>query len=222
MSTSTRLASGAIAIVTLVVAGFIIGSLINMVVSAGSAPDASAVGAADANPPGAVVAGQATGELLAPTRPPQPTPVAPSPSATPSADESAVAEPTPTATATPDENEDDDKGDDGGHHSTGGFSARVVACESVGGGRCRGQTDEISDGSRTIWVMVYYEGASGGDRIGMAISGPSGTREGATIAVRSDQGRVWSAVSGRFQSGSYTLIATRNGDVVAESSLRVD
>jgi hypothetical protein len=222
MSTSTRLASGAIAIVTLVVAGFIIGSVIHMVVSAGSAADTTRVGLADANPPGAVVAGQATGELLAPTRPPKPTPVAPSSSATPSAQESAAVEPTPSETATPDEKEDDDKGDGGERPSSGGFSASVVACESVGGGRCRGETDEISDGSRTIWVMVYYDGASSGDRIGMAISGPGGTRDGATIAVRSDQGRVWSAVSGRFDSGSYTLIATRNGDVVAESSLRVD
>jgi hypothetical protein len=209
MSISSRVVSGAALLVALLIAGLIIGSLINLVTHAPRTADAGAGATATASE---VLVGRADGEVVSVG------------SQAPSSDSIAAGEPTapaPTATPTPTPVPTAEPSANHPNQGSDGFSAEVVVCQAVRGTHCSGQTDEISTKVRTIWIMVRFENASGGDRIGMTLSGPGGTRDGGSYAVKGGDGRAWSQVQGRLAAGDYTVTATRNGEVVAESTLHV-
>ncbi|HET8587614.1 MAG TPA: hypothetical protein VFM74_07040 [Candidatus Limnocylindria bacterium] len=217
MSVSSRLVSGAALLVALLIAGLIIGSLINLVTHAPRTAEAGAaasVGAAASKGAAAsdVVVGQAGGSVETTV----PSPPVGSQSIT--STEAPTASPTPTPTA-----ESTDRSSGSGEQAQAdGFSAEVVVCRSIKDTHCSGQTDQISTKVRTIWIMVSFQNASSGDRIGMALSGPGGTRDGGSYAVKGGDGRAWARVAGDLSRGDYTVTGTRNGDVVAESTLHVD
>jgi hypothetical protein len=96
-----------------------------------------------------------------------------------------------------------------------------MICKSFRGGHCQGATDTIDGDVDTIWIMVAFENSKRGDRIGMGLSGPGGTRDGGPFRVNGGDGRAWSRVAGKLEPGDYTLVATRNGAVVAEETVTV-
>ncbi len=211
MSISARVVSASAVAVVLLIAGLIVGSLINVVTHAPQDNGAAAVlRSASASPPGVVI-GEVKGVAL-PTSPPPATP-APieSPSGSPGTSltaSSPPSSPSPSAASTP-ENAD-------------GFSAEVLVCGSVSGSKCHDETTTISSSTRTIWIMVRFENAGAGDRIGMGLSGPGGSRDGGSYTVKGGDGRAWSQVSGQLPPGDYTVTATRNDQAVAQSTLHVD
>jgi hypothetical protein len=212
MSISSRVVSGAALLVALLIAGLIIGSLVNLVTHAPRAAEAGA-GPAATSAATDVLIGQADGEIVRGTA-----------SQAPSGDSITAGEPAtpaPTATPTPTPEATDAQSGNDGQQGSDGFSAEVVVCQSVKGSHCSGQTDEISTRVRTIWIMVSFKNAASGDRIGMTLSGPGGTRDGGRYAVKGGDGRAWAEISGRLSRGDYTVTATRNGAVVAESTLHV-
>lgn len=184
------------ALAGLVVLGLLIG-VISGDAAEPSKPEADATAKA-------VVAGQPEGESwpLALTAP-RPTET-PTPSATPSPTEEPTSEPTKQP-----------KHDDG-------FAADVMICKAVRGSHCQGRTDTIDGDVGTIWIMVAFEDSRRGDRIGMSLSGPGGTRDGGSYRVNGGDGRAWSRVAGNLKPGDYTLVATRNGEVVAEETVTVE
>jgi len=211
MSNSGRLISASVLLAGLLVAGLIVGSLVNLLTRT---PRADADAAASQ-----VVIGQAEGVALPAT--PGAAPATPAP---PSATEpggstgtslTATSEPTPSPTPPPTPSNIEEASTDDG------FSADVVVCSSVSGSTCHGQTSTISSGTATIWLMVAFRDAGDGDRIGMGLSGPGGSRDGGSYAVNGGDGRAWAQVSGRLEPGQYTVTATRNGEVVAQSPLEV-
>jgi hypothetical protein len=211
MSNSARLISASVLLAGLLVAGLIVGSLVNLLTRTPRA-DADAA-------PSQVVIGKAEGVALpatpgaAPATPAPPSATEPGGPTGTSLTATSEATPSPTPSSTP---------SDVGEASTDdGFSADVVVCSSVSGSTCHGQTSTISSGTATIWLMVAFRDAGDGDRIGMGLSGPGGSRDGGSYAVNGGDGRAWAQVSGRLEPGQYTVTATRNGEVVAQSPLEV-
>jgi hypothetical protein len=211
MSNSARLISASVLLAGLLVAGLIVGSLVNLVART---PRADADAAASQ-----VVIGQAEGVALPPT--PGATPATPAPPSATEPGGSTGTSLTATSEATPSPTPSPTPSDVGEASTDDGFSADVVVCSSVSGSTCHGQTSTISSGTATIWLMVAFRDAGDGDRIGMGLSGPGGSRDGGSYAVKGGDGRAWAQVSGRLEPGQYTVTATRNGEVVAQSPLEV-
>jgi hypothetical protein len=210
MSNSARLIAASVLLVGLLVAGLIVGSLVNLLTRGPRA---------EVDPsPSQVVIGQAQGVALPVTPGAVPaTPAPPSatePTASTGTSLTTSSEPTPSATPSPTPSDVEASKDDG-------FSADVVVCSSVSGSTCHGQTTTISSGAATLWLMVVFRDAARGDHIGMGLSGPGGSRDGGSYAVNGGDGRAWAEVSGHLEPGQYTVTATRNGDAVAQSSLEV-
>jgi hypothetical protein len=178
----------------------VLGLLIGVITGDAAEPAGSKADPSASTSPIAVVAGAPDGKSwpLALT--------APSSTATTS-----TPPPTPTPTPAPTK---PPKADDG-------FTAEVMICKSVRGSHCQGATDTIDGDVGTIWIMVAFENSKGGDRIGMELSGPGGTRDGGAYRVNGGDGRAWSRVAGKLEPGDYTLVATRNGEVVAEETVTV-
>lgn len=211
MKTSARFASVAAVCATLLLAGVVLGSVINVATHSGDGQDQAAAAGSGTPSTGAVVVGEAAGTVLPATEPAAPEDT-PAPSDTPTETPPPTESPTPEPTPSPKEES---------QHAPDGFKAKVVVCTSVSGSHCRGETDAISHDTRTIWILVSFENAAAGDRIGLRLAGEGVSRDGGDYAVRGGDGRAWSQVQGNLPRGRYTVSALRNGEVVAETELRV-
>lgn len=177
----------------------VLGLLIGVITGDAAEPSGSKTDAHVSASPTAVVAGAPNGKSWPLVL------TAPSATATPST--------APTPTPTPEPTKKPKHAD--------GFSAEVMICKAVRGSHCQGATDSIDGDVGTIWIMVVFENSKRGDRIGMSLSGPGGTRDGGSYRVNGGDGRAWSRVAGNLKPGDYTLVATRNGEVVAEETVTV-
>jgi hypothetical protein len=212
MKTSARFASIAAVCATLLLAGVVLGSVINVATHSGDGQDQAVAGRSGSPSSGEVIVGEAAGTVLPATEPatPEATPApTDTPTEAPTPTESPTSEPTPSPT-------------DESRQTSDGFKAKVMVCTSVSGSHCRGETDVISHDARTIWMLVSFENAAAGDRIGMRLAGEGVTRDGGDYAVKGGDGRAWSQVQGNLPRGRYTVSALRNGEVVAETELRVE
>lgn len=158
--------------------------------------------AADASPPASVVVGEIGGDVMSPSASPQPSVAStPIPTVTPNAT------PTSEPTATPEP-------------VTAGFE--VHACRSISGSSCNDELGTLPADAGSFTALVRFTDSNSGDRISTTLDGPSGTVAGFPATL---QGGGAGYYYSEFQAsglpaGEYTLTATRNGEVVAETSFR--
>ncbi len=103
-----------------------------------------------------------------------------------------------------------------------GFEAEVLACRSISGSSCNGELGTLPSGAGTFTALVRFSDANAGDAIAVTMSGPGGTIAGGPYTLPGGgDGYYYSTFStGGLPTGEYTLIATRNGSEVAETSFR--
>lgn len=149
------------------------------------------------------------GGAVTETPPPTPIPtatVAPTPKPTPKPTRTPrpTPEPTPVAVA------------------GGNFRAEVLACRSISGATCNGRVGTLPAGSGSLTALVRFTDANAGDTIAVTMSGPGGTIAGAPFVLQGGgDGYYYSTFSiGGLPNGGYTLIATRNGSEVAQTSFQ--
>jgi hypothetical protein len=155
--------------------------------------------AADVETPSAsVVVGQPGGEVLQSS----------APAATPLPTATSVATPSPTPTATP------------ATADQPGFSAEVLACQSISGDVCNGQLGTLPAGAGSFTALVRFTDASAGDTFNAVLSGPSGTIPGGPYTLQGGgDGYYYSTfTAGNLPPGDYTLTAVRNGADVATTT----
>lgn len=140
-------------------------------------------------------AGQPGGAVTA-TAPPTPQPTL-TPLPTPA--------PTPTATPVADN-----------------FQAEVLACRLIAGSSCIGRLGILPARAGTFTALVRFSGARAGDAISVALAGPGGTIDGGPYTLQGGgDGYYYSAFTiGGLPNGEYTLVATRNGTEVAQTSFQ--
>ena len=165
--------------------------------------DDDATTTAAGTPDSTATAGQPGGAV---TVTPPPTPVATAtfaPALGPSATPEATPEPTEAAAA-------------------GDFRAEVLACRSISGSSCNGQLGSLPAGAGNLTALVRFTDANAGDAIAVTMSGPGGTIAGGPYTLQGGgDGYYYSTFSiAGLPNGQYTLIATRNGSEVAETSFR--
>ena len=104
----------------------------------------------------------------------------------------------------------------------GDFRAEVLACRSVSGSSCNGEVRTLPAGAGSLTALVRFRDASAGDAIAVTMTGPGGTIAGGPFTLQGGgDGYYYSTFSiGGMPDGRYTLIATRNGTEVAETSFR--
>ena len=151
-----------------------------------------------ATPSASVVVGQPGGEVLQSS----------APAATPVPTASAVVTPTPTPTATP------------ATAAQPGFSAEILACQSISGDVCNGQLGTLPAGAGSFTALVRFTDASAGDTFNAVLSGPSGTIPGGpyTLGGGGDGYYYSTFTAGNLPPGDYTLTAVRNGADVATTT----
>jgi hypothetical protein len=157
---------------------------------------------ADASPPASVVVGEIGGDVMSPSPSPQPSVAStPIPTVTPNAT------PTTEPTATPEP-------------VTAGFE--VLACRSISGSSCNDQLGTLPAEAGSFTALVRFTDSNGGDRISTTLDGPSGTIEGFPTTLQGGGGGYYYSEfqAGGLPAGEYTLTATHNGEVVAETSFR--
>ena len=155
--------------------------------------------AAQATPTQSIVVGEPGGGVLSsetpePTATPIPT-VVPEPTATPA----------PTPTPQP--------------QTADGFGAQVFACQSISGSSCNGQLGTLPPGAGSFTALVTFTDANAGDTINAVLDGPAGTIPGGAYTLQGGgDGYYYSTFSaGGLPAGSYTLVATRNGNQIANT-----
>jgi hypothetical protein len=144
-----------------------------------------------------VVVGEPGGEVLetaAPTTTPAPTAVP-------------TAVPTPTPAPTP-------------QTAQPGFSAEVLACESISGSSCNNQLGTLPPGAASFTALVRFTDASAGDTFNAILNGPPGTIPGGayTLGGGGDGYYYSTFTAGGLPPGDYTLTAVRNGQEVATTT----
>ena len=140
-------------------------------------------------------AGEPGGAITAIVTPtPQPTPT-PTPAPTP----------TPTPTPAPDT-----------------FQAEVLACRAIAGSSCIGRLGVLPARAGALTALVRFSDAHAGDTISVALSGPGGTIDGGPYTLQGGgDGYYYSTFTiGGLPNGDYTLVATRNGTEVAQTSFQ--
>jgi hypothetical protein len=149
-------------------------------------------------PSPSVVVGEPGGEVLQTSAPA----VTPVPTPTP------AATPTPTPAATPATAEQP------------GFSAEVLACQSISGDACNGQLGTLPPGAGSFTALVRFTDASAGDTFNAVLSGPPGTIPGGPYTLQGGgDGYYYSTfTAGNLPAGDYTLTAVRNGEEVATTT----
>lgn len=185
-----------VALVLLLVAGFILWPREDT--------EAEPTAAADAASP-SVVVGQPGGAVIS-TGSPSAAPSAPA-SATPASTPETTATPEPTEAPTPEPQQD-------------GFTAEVLACQSISGSQCNGQLGTLPAGDGSFTALVRFTDANAGDVMNAVLSGPSGTFPGGAYTLQGGgDGYYYSVFSiGNLAAGDYTLTATRNGGEVATTT----
>ena len=153
--------------------------------------------AAQATPTQSIVVGEPGGGVLAPETP--------APTATPIP--TVVPEPTATPAPTPQPQTAD------------GFGAQVFACQSISGSSCNGQLGTLPAGAGSFTALVTFTDANAGDTINAVLNGPAGTIPGGAYTLQGGgDGYYYSTFSaGGLPAGDYTLVATRNGDQIANT-----
>jgi hypothetical protein len=149
-------------------------------------------------PSPSVVVGEPGGEVLQTSAPA----VTPVPTPTP------AATPTPTPAATP------------ATADQPGFSAEVLACQSISGDACNGQLGTLPPGAGSFTALVRFTDASAGDTFNAVLSGPPGTIPGGPYTLQGGgDGYYYSTfTAGNLPPGDYTLTAVRNGEDVATTT----
>jgi len=137
---------------------------------------------------------------------PPPTPIA-------TATVAPVLGPTATPRATPDPTD---------ALAGGNFRAEVLACRSISGSDCNGRLGTLPAAAGSLTALVRFTDANAGDAIAVTMSGPGGTIAGGPFTLQGGgDGYYYSTFPvGGLPNGEYTLIATRNGSEVAETSFR--
>lgn len=168
----------------------------------GEQPTASSETPASAGPN----AGQPVGAVtsVAPTTAPA--------TATPVQTPAATATPAPTATPRPTATPVADNG----------FEAEVLACRSISGPTCNGELDAVPAAAGAFTALVRFTDANAGDAIAVVLAGPGGTVAGGPFTLQGGgDGYYYSTFSlSGLPSGRYTVVATRNGTEVAQTSFR--
>lgn len=101
-----------------------------------------------------------------------------------------------------------------------GFSAEVLACESISGAACNGQLGTLPAGAGSFTALVRFSDASAGDTFNAVLSGPAGTIPGGPFTLQGGgDGYYYSTfTAGNLPPGDYTLTAVRNGQDVATTT----
>lgn len=187
-----------IALVLLVLAGFVL-------LPRG---DASEQVADRATPTPTIVLGTPGGEVVSSNDATEPTPP-PTPEPEPVVTPVPTTEPTPAPTPPP--------------ATADGFAAEVLACTSISGSTCSGQLGTLPLGAGSFTALVRFTGASGGDTINAILSGPAGTIPGGAYTLQGGgRGYYYTTFTADvLPAGSYTLIATHNGQQVASTAFAV-
>jgi hypothetical protein len=144
--------------------------------------------------PAIPTAGQPGGAVTATPPTPQPT-LTPAPT------------PAPTPTATP---------------VADNFQAEVLACRAIAGSSCIGRLGVLPARAGTFTALVRFSDARVGDAISVALAGPGGTIDGGPYTLQGGgDGYYYSTFTiGGLPNGEYTLVATRNGSEVAQTSFQ--
>jgi hypothetical protein len=150
-------------------------------------------------PAPSVEVGQPGGEVVSSGTPP---PATAAPTETPA--------PTPEATPTPTPQP----------VAANGFSAEVLACQSISGSSCNGQLGTLPPGAGSFTALVRFTDATAGDTMNAILTGPSGTIPGAAYTLQGggDGYYYTTFTAGGLPPGDYTLTATRNGTEVATTT----
>ena len=101
-----------------------------------------------------------------------------------------------------------------------GFTAEVLACQSISGDVCNGQLGTLPAGAGSFTALVRFTDASAGDTFNAVLNGPSGTIPGGpyTLGGGGDGYYYSTFTAGNLPPGDYTLTAVRNGEDVATTS----
>ena len=101
-----------------------------------------------------------------------------------------------------------------------GFSAEVLACESISVDACNGQLGTLPAGAGSFTALVRFTDASAGDTFNAVLSGPAGTIPGGPYTLQGGgDGYYYSTfTAGNLPPGDYTLTAVRNGQDVATTT----
>lgn len=155
-----------------------------------------------ATPAPTIVVGEPGGEVVSSDTPPPAATASPIPTITPAP----TATPTPAPTPQP--------------VAQDGFSAEVLACQSISGSTCNGQLGTLPPSAGSFTALVRFTDANAGDTINAVLDGPAGTISGGAYTLQgSGDGYFYSTFSaGNLPAGPYTLTATRNGSPIATTS----
>jgi hypothetical protein len=104
----------------------------------------------------------------------------------------------------------------------GGFDAQVLACRAISGSQCRGELGTLPPNAGAFTALVRFSNARAGDTLNVVLVGPGGTIAGGPYTLGGGgDGYYYSTFNvGGLPRGQYTLIATRNGNEVAETRFR--
>lgn len=153
--------------------------------------------ASAATPEGSIVVGQPQGEVI--------TSSTPAPSVTVAPTDTPVATSTPAPTP---------------QLAQAGFSAEVLACESISGSTCNGQLGTLPPGAASVTALVRFTDASAGDTFNAILTGPSGTITGGAYTLQGggDGYYYTTFTAGNLAAGDYTVTAIRNGNEVGTTT----
>ena len=162
-----------------------------------------------ATPRPTVVVGEPGGEVLSSGTGAPTSSATPAATSTPTPTPSPTEEPTPAPTPHP--------------VAADGFTAQVLACQSISGSACNGQLGTLPPNAGSFTALVRFTDANGGDVMNAILTGPSGTITGAPYALQGGgDGYYYSTfTAGGLAPGQYTLTATRNGDPVASTTFQI-
>jgi hypothetical protein len=115
--------------------------------------------------------------------------------------------PAPTPTATP---------------VADSFQAEVLACRLIAGSNCIGRLGVLPARAGAFTALVRFSDARAGDAISVALAGPGGTIDRGPYTLQGGgDGYYYSTFTiGGLPDGEYTLVATRNGTEVAQTSFQ--
>lgn len=101
-----------------------------------------------------------------------------------------------------------------------GFTAQILACESISGSTCNNQLGTLAPGAGQFTALVLFTDATAGDTFNAVLNGPSGTIPGGPFTLQGGgDGYYYSTfTAGNLPPGDYTLVAVRNGSEVATTS----
>ena len=102
------------------------------------------------------------------------------------------------------------------------FQAEVLACRLIVGSSCVGRLGVLPTRAGSFTALVRFSDANAGDAIAVVMAGPGGTIDGGPYTLQGGgDGYYYSTFTiGGLPNGDYTLVATRNGTEVAQTSFQ--